>query len=47
MDMLVGQACKIDMTAYMGSNDKAILEDEDSGDDGNSGFRSLSVEARY
>lgn len=47
MDMLVGQACKIEMTAYMGSDDKAILEDEDSEDDGSSGFRSLSVDARY
>ncbi|KAF5570767.1 hypothetical protein FPHYL_955 [Fusarium phyllophilum] len=47
MEMLVDQACKIEMTAFMGSDDKAILEDEDSEDDGSSGFRSLSVDARY
>ncbi|KAF5542463.1 hypothetical protein FMEXI_7437 [Fusarium mexicanum] len=47
MEMLVGQACKIEMTAFMGSDDKAFLEDEDSEDDGSSGFRSLSVDARY
>ncbi|KAF5623415.1 hypothetical protein F52700_10037 [Fusarium sp. NRRL 52700] len=47
MDMLLDQACKIEMTAFMGSDEKAFLEDEDSEDDGSSGFRSLSIDARY
>lgn len=47
MDMLMDQACKIEMTAFMGSDGKAFLEDEGSEGDGNCGFRSLSVDTRY
>ncbi|KAF5651020.1 uncharacterized protein FTJAE_197 [Fusarium tjaetaba] len=47
MEVLVGQACKIEMTALMGSDYKAIREDEGSEDDESSVFRSLLVDARH
>jgi hypothetical protein len=47
MEVLVDQTCKIEMTVFIGSDGKAILEDEDSEDDESSGSRRLLVDARH